>query len=67
MRKLNPIETKILTVMIKEGGYLTTAEISQKAKVSWNTAFAYLKRFEKRGWVESSGDTTKYWMAIINE
>jgi Mn-dependent DtxR family transcriptional regulator len=63
--KLNPIESRILTVLIKDGGWMTTAQISKEAKVSWNTALAYLNRFEKKGWVNKSGDTTLYWKAII--
>jgi len=61
--QLNPIQSRILTEMIRNGGYMTTAEIAKQAKISWNTAFAYLRKFEVKGWVISMGDVTKYWIA----
>lgn len=64
-KKLNPIESRILTEMIKNGGYMTTAQIADKAKISWNTAYTYLKKFEVKGWVIPAGDVTKYWIANI--
>lgn len=63
-RKLSPIESKILTVLIKDGDYMTTAQVAEGAQISWNTAFAYLKKFEIKGWVERIGDTTVYWKAV---
>lgn len=65
--RLNPIEARIITVLVREGDYMNTTEISNEAKVSWNTALAYLKRLERRGWVESAGDTKKHWRAIVSE
>lgn len=62
---MSPIEARILTVLIKKEDYVNTAEIAKEAKVSWNTAFGYLKRFESKGWVEKLGEGTIYWKAII--
>lgn len=65
--KLNPIEARILTVLIKDGGWMTTAQVSKEAKVSWNTALSYLNKFEDKGWVNKTGDTTLYWEAIVRD
>lgn len=62
-KKLTPIEARILTVLIQDGDYMTTAKVAEEAKVSWNTAFAYLKKFYQKEWIEKIGDTTVYWKA----
>ena len=65
-RKLTPIESKILTVLIQnKGDYMTTAQVAKEAKISWNTALAYLNVFDKKGWVEKLGDRTVYWKVIL--
>lgn len=61
--KINPIQARILTVLIKHGDYMNTTEIAKKAGVSWNTALSYLKMMENKGWVQSAGDTKKDWIA----
>ena len=67
-RILNPIEAKILTVLLKSGDdYMTTAQVAKEAKISWNTALSYLKVIHERGWVEKLGDRTIYWKAIVQE
>lgn len=65
--KLNPIESKILTVLIQNGDYMTTAQIAKESAISWNTALLYLKKFDTLGWVEKIGERTTYWKAIIEE
>lgn len=66
-KKLTPIESKILTVLIKDGDYMTTAQVAEKSAISWNTAFIYLNRFYKLGWVEKEGERTVYWKAVLEE
>ncbi|MEK6886073.1 MAG: winged helix-turn-helix transcriptional regulator [Nanoarchaeota archaeon] len=63
--KLNPIESKIITVLVQNGDYMTTAQIAKEAKISWNTAINYLTAFHKKGWVEKAGDTVISWRAIL--
>ena len=64
-KKLNPIESRILTVLVKNGDYMSTAEVSKEAKISWNTALLYLDKFEKMGWINKLGSgTTTYWIAV---
>ena len=62
--KVSPIQSKILAALIKDGGYMNTAEVAEDAGISWNTALNHLNVLEGKEWVESSGDTTKYWRAI---
>jgi len=52
MAQLNPIESKILTYLLKRKSFSTTSIIAKRSKVSWNTAEAYLQRFSSRGWVQ---------------
>lgn len=63
-KKLSPIRSKILTVLIKNDDYMTTAQVAKEAKISWNTALVYLKSLNKKGWVEKLGKITLYWKAI---
>ncbi|MEK6890015.1 MAG: winged helix-turn-helix domain-containing protein [Nanoarchaeota archaeon] len=63
--KLNPIASKILSVLIKNEDYMNTTEIAKESKVSWNTALIYLNDFWKKGWVEKEGNTNVYWKAIV--
>lgn len=65
--KLTPIESKILTVLIKNDDYMTTAQVAKEAKMSWNTALIYLNKFFEKEWVEKLGDRTVYWKAILEE
>lgn len=65
--KLPPIQAKILTVLIQNGDYMTTAQVASESKISWNTALFYLKEFYKKGWVEKEGERTIYWRAIVEE
>lgn len=66
-KKLNPNESKILTVLLQNEEYMTTAQIAKEASMSWNTALFYLNVFHKKGWVEKTGDTVISWRAIIEE
>jgi len=65
-RKLNPRESAILRVLIQNGGFMTTAEISKEADISWNTALFYLNVFHKKGWIEKQGKKVLYWRAIYD-
>jgi len=64
-KRISPVEARILTLLVKNEDYMNTAEIAKKAKISWNTAFSYLNKFESKGWVEKYGEGTIYWKAII--
>ena len=64
---LNPYETRILIILIKEPKYWNTTEISKESKVSWNTAEKYLEEMHERGWLEKKGRTKIYWKAIVKE
>jgi Mn-dependent DtxR family transcriptional regulator len=66
-QKLSPIEAKILTVLIKKDDYMNTTEIAREVKISWNTAFNYLNKFEEKGGVEKMGEGTVYWRAILQD
>ena len=66
-KKRNPNESKILIVLVKNGDFMTTAQVASEAKMSWNTALFYLKEFYKRGWVEKEGERTIYWRALVEE
>ena len=57
----------ILSELIKDGGFMTTAEVASESGVSWNTALGYLKSFHRKGWVEKRGNKTLYWKAIIDD
>ncbi len=48
---LNPIELQIIKVLLEHGTFETTTYYADKANISWNTAFAYLKLFKKSGWI----------------
>ena len=62
MVQLNPIESKILTYLLKRKSYATTTQVARGSKISWNTADNYLKEFGRRGWVELRNiGTRKYW------
>lgn len=50
--ELNSIQKKILETLLEHDYFLTTTEVSNKSKVSWNTAKAYLEDFFSKGWIE---------------
>lgn len=65
MPSLNPIEHKILTVLVKrKTSYMTTARVAEKAGISWNTAESYLQAFHNLRWVsKKTSGRTVYWKA----
>ena len=65
--KLNANESRILSELIRDGEFMTTAQVAEASQISWNTALGYLKRFHQRGWVEKKGKTALYWRAIVEE
>lgn len=62
--KLDPIKSKILTVLLREGEFMTTAEVAEEAGISWNTAFAHLRFLHHKRWIQKEGETTIYWRAV---
>jgi predicted HTH transcriptional regulator len=63
MTELNPQEKQILKVLL-ENPYITTRQVAQKAKISWNTAKKYLDKFLENKWIEHQGKGKKdYWKA----
>jgi len=67
MVDLNHYEASILSILIKNSRFMTTAQIANKTGMSWNTAEIYLKKLHKKGWVERKGKVTGYWKAIVEE
>ncbi len=65
--KINPRARSILTVLVKFDRFMTTAEVADEARVSWNTALGYLKSFYRKGWVEKRGKKVLYWKAIYED
>lgn len=60
MATLNSYERAILSVLLRDGGWLNTTEIAEEAGMSWNTALKYLGRMYRKGWLARKG---KYWIA----
>jgi response regulator of citrate/malate metabolism len=50
--KLNPIQKDILETLLEHDYFLTTTEVSEKCKISWNTAKRYLENFRAKAWIE---------------
>ena len=65
--ELNPYKARILSVLIKKGRYMITAQIAKAAHMSWNTAECHLEEMEDMGWLEKKGRTKLYWKAIVNK
>lgn len=64
MAQLNPIESKILGYLLKRKTFATTAMVAKGARVSWNTAEAYLRLFYGRGWLSRKQIGRRvYWKA----
>ena len=51
MAKLVPIEHKVLKTLLERKRFMSTREISVRARISWHTASKYLKRFSNKGWL----------------
>lgn len=62
---IKDIQKKILTALFEKGGFMTTNEVSNYAKISWNTAYKYLREMEDRKWIKSIGSVVKYWEVIV--
>lgn len=65
MTRLNPIEAKILTSLLKRKSYATTAQVARSSKISWNTAESYLKEFAKKGWVEFKVVGRRFYWKVV--
>ena len=50
--KLNQIQKEILETLLEYDYFLTTTEVSEKSKISWNTAKRYLEDFHEKSWIE---------------
>ena len=60
--KLNYAEAQILKVLYEDGDYLSTNEIAEKAKLSWNTVDKYACIFYDFGWLfQRRHGRTIYW------
>lgn len=58
----------ILKTLLEAGEYLSTTEISNKAKCSWNTAFKHLKLFQSYNWIyHITQGNRDYWKAEAEE
>jgi len=65
MANLNPIESKILTYLLKRKSFATTSRVAKGSRISWNTAESYLKKFHKKRWVKAvKKGRTIYWKAL---
>ena len=65
VHRLSPIEKQILKVLLEHDYYLSTREVSIKARISWNTAFNYLKEFHKKDWIaHMRRGNRNYWRAF---
>ena len=64
--KLNPIEYRILKVVVQRRIFMTTRDIAHRSKISWNTAFIYLTRFYNKGWLSKRKVGNRvYWKAKV--
>jgi transcription initiation factor IIE alpha subunit len=61
---LKPREKRILRVLLEHNHSLTTTQIANLARISWNTAKKYLIAFYQKGWIvmKPAGNRT-YWRA----
>ena len=63
---LTKTEKDIIETLLEHNYYLTTTQVSQKAKVSWNTAYNHLTIFYKKEWINMKPrGNRKLWKAII--
>lgn len=60
MVNLSSYERTILSILLRNRGWLNTTQIATRGKMSWNTAYNYLVRMYNRGWLFKKG---KYWKA----
>lgn len=61
---LKPQESKVLKVLLEHDYYLSTTEVANLSKISWNTANAYLKKFHYRNWIDKKEKGNRdYWRA----
>lgn len=49
--KLNPIERRLLQILVVQRAILNKNELAQRSGISWNTAEKYIKKLQNRGWV----------------
>ncbi len=64
--KLNPIERRIIQILIVQRGLLNKNELAQRARVSWNTAEKYITKLQNRGWIgqKKIGSITYFYARI---
>lgn len=60
MVNISPYERTILSILLRNGGWLNTTQIATRGKMSWNTAYNYLVKMYDRGWLSKKGN---YWKA----
>ena len=60
MVNLSTYERVILSILLRNKGWLNTTQIATRGKMSWNTAHNYLVKMYNRGWLSKKGN---YWKA----
>jgi len=62
--ELKPQELQILKALLEHDYHLSTTQVAEIAKVSWNTADKYLNKFKKMHWIEKKKKGNRcYWRA----
>lgn len=60
MVNISTYERVILSILLRNRGWLNTTQIARRGKMSWNTAFNYLQKMYNSGWLSKKGN---YWKA----
>jgi len=60
MVDISTYERAVLSILLRNKGWLNTTQIATKTDMSWNTALKYLQRMYNRGWLSKRGN---YWRA----
>ncbi len=60
MVNISTYEREILSILLRNRGWLNTTQIATKSKMSWNTALKYLDKMYNLGWLSKKGN---YWKA----
>jgi len=67
--KLNSHECNIIKILLEHNYFLSTTEIAEETKMSWNTVRKYLREFKQKDWVlnQKAGKqkNTELWKAKV--
>jgi DNA-binding IclR family transcriptional regulator len=55
MVNISSYERTILSILLRNRGWLNTTQIATRGKMSWNTAYNYLVRMYNHGWLSKKG------------